>query len=224
MVYEPFFLSAKILLVCLFLFLIFGTLIACFLAYSKSKFIFLVESFVTLPLIFPPVAIGFFLLMFLGKNGFLGAFFSEFEIHFIFEFKSLVIAGFIAGLPLYVKPVQASLELFPKNIIEASLLSGKSKFKTLLLIVIPCIKKSILASLIIALGRTLGEVGISLILGGNIIGKTDTLSLAIYNAVYDGEYEKAMHLSMILVFISVILFLILHFLKKEKKEKYDFIN
>ena len=215
--YEPFYLSIKILLICLFLFLIFGTLIAYYLANSKSKFIFVVDSLVTLPLIFPPVAIGFFLLMLLGKNGFLGSFFSDFNIYFIFEFKSLVIAGFIAGLPLYVKPVAASLELFPKNIIEASLISGKTKLETLIFIVLPSIKKSILSSIIIALGRCLGEVGISLMLGGNIIGKTDTLSLAIYNAVYDGEYEKAMKLSFILVFISLFLFMILYFLKKEKR-------
>lgn len=215
--YEPFYLSIKILLICLFLFLIFGTLMACYLASSKSKFVFVMECLVTLPLIFPPVAIGFFLLMLLGKNGFLGSFFSNFNIYFIFEFKSLVIAGFIAGLPLYVKPVAASLELFPKNIIEASLLSGKTKLQTLIYIVLPGIKKSILASLIIALGRCLGEVGISLMLGGNIIGKTDTLSLAIYNAVYDGEYEKAMKLSIILVFISLFLFIILYLLKKEKR-------
>ena len=70
------------------------------------------------------------------------------------------------------------------------------------------------------MGRALGEVGISLILGGNIIGKTDTLSLAIYNAVYDGEYELAMRLSVILVIISLVLFIMLHFLnKKECKKK-----
>lgn len=217
MVYEPFFLSAKILAICLILFLVFGTMIASFLAYSNSRFKFIVESLVTLPLIFPPVAIGFFLLMWLGKNGFIGSLFAEFNIYFIFEFHSLVIAGFIAGLPLYVKPVQASLEQFPKNIIEASMLSGKSHLKTMIFIVLPSIKKGILSALIIALGRALGEVGISLIIGGNIIGKTDTLSLAIYNAVYDGEFELAMRLSIILVLISLALFIVLHLLNRKEK-------
>lgn len=98
-------------------------------------------------------------------------------------------------------PVRSAIA---KNIKDASIISGKSKFKTLIFIVLPCIKKSIFASLIIALGRALGEVGISLILGGNIICKTDTLSLAIYNAVYDGEYEKAINYSVILVIISLL--------------------
>lgn len=219
MVYEPFILSAKILAICLILFLTIGTLIANFLAHSNSKFRVIIEILVTLPLIFPPVAIGFFLLMMLGKKGFLGKFFAEFDIYFIFEFNSLVIAAFIAGLPLFVKPVQASIELFPKNVKEASLLSGKTKLQTLIFVILPCIKKSIFQALIIALGRGLGEVGISLILGGNIIGKTDTLSLAIYNAVYDGEYDLAMKLSLVLVFISTILFILLHILKEKNANK-----
>lgn len=217
MVYEPFVLSAKILAICLVLFLIFGTFIADFLAHTTSKFKWLVESIVTLPLIFPPVAIGFFLLMALGKRGFIGTFFAKFDIHFIFEFNSLIIAGFIAGLPLYVKPVQSAMELFPKNIKEAAFMSGKTKFQTLIFIILPCIKKGIFAALIISLGRALGEVGISLILGGNIIGKTDTLSLAIYNAVYDGQYDLAMNLSIVLVIISMILFILLHLVNKKEK-------
>lgn len=217
MVYEPFILSAKILAICLVLFLIFGTIIANFLAHTNSKFKWLVESLVTLPLIFPPVSIGFFLLIVLGKRGFIGTFFAKFDIHFIFEFNSLIIAGFIAGLPLYVKPVQSAMELFPKNIKEAAFLSGKTRLETLIFVILPCIKKAIFAALIISLGRALGEVGISLILGGNIIGKTDTLSLAIYNAVYDGQYDLAMNLSIVLVIISMILFIMLHFLNKKDK-------
>lgn len=215
MVYEPFILSAKILTCCFFLFMIFGTYLANFLATTNSKLKWLVEALVTLPLIFPPVAIGFFLLILLGKNGFIGSFFANFNVYFIFEFKSLVIAGFIAGIPLFVKPVQSAIELFPKNVKEASLISGKSELKTLIFIVLPSIKKSIFQALIIALGRALGEVGISLMIGGNIAHKTDTLSLAIYNAVFDGDYELAMMLSLVLIIISTLLFIILNIINKK---------
>ncbi|PSM52300.1 ABC transporter, permease protein [Campylobacter blaseri] len=215
MVYEPFILSAKILACCFFLFMIFGTYLANFLATTNSKLKWLVEALVTLPLIFPPVAIGFFLLILLGKNGFIGSFFANLNIYFIFEFKALVIAGFIAGIPLFVKPVQSAIELFPKNVKEASLISGKSEFKTLIFIVLPSIKKSIFQALIIALGRALGEVGISLMIGGNITHKTDTLSLAIYNAVFDGDYDLAMMLSLVLIIISTLLFIILNIINKK---------
>ncbi|NLY04116.1 MAG: ABC transporter permease subunit [Campylobacter sp.] len=215
MVYEPFIVSTKIIIWCFLLFITFGVLIANYLATSTSKFKFLVDCLVTLPLIFPPIATGFFLLIFLGRNSFVGKFFAKMDVYFIFEFKSLVIAAFIAGIPLFVKPVQSSIEMFPKNIKEASFLSGKSKFSTLIFIIIPGIKKSILAALIISLGRALGEVGISLMLGGNIVGKTDTLSLAIYNAVFDGDYDLAMKLSLILVFVSVGLFVLLQTTRRD---------
>jgi molybdate transport system permease protein len=202
--------------VSLLLFIVIGVPISYILSFKKLPFRFILDTLVTLPLIFPPIAVGFFLLLLLGKNGFIGKFFETFNVSFVFSFSGLVIAGFVAGLPLMVKPLQSAIELFPKAIKEASYLSGKGKFMTLLLIILPSIKKSLLACLIIASARAMGEVGITLMLGGNIIGKTDTISLAIYNAVFDGEHELAMVLSGVLVIISLIFFLGLHFLQREK--------
>ena len=115
-----------------------------------------------------------------------------------------------------VKPIQASIELFPKDIKEASYISGKSQIKTFFYIVMPNIKNSLIVALLISTARALGEVGITLMLGGNIIGKTDTISLAIYNAVFDGNYNLAMILSGILVIISLLFFVALNFFEKRK--------
>lgn len=167
------------------------------------------ELLVTLPLIFPPMATGFLLLYILGKNGFLGRYFNALDIHFVFDIKGLVLAGFISGLPLMVKPLQSVFETFPKSLIEAAEICGKSKFQTALFVIFPNCIKTIIATLIIACARAVGEVGISLMLGGNIIGKTDTISLAIYNAVYDGQHEKALFFSIFLISISGILFFII---------------
>lgn len=213
---EPTLLTFKTVGVSLLLFIVIGVPISYILSFKKLPFRFILDTLVTLPLIFPPIAVGFFLLLLLGKNGFIGKFFETFNVSFVFSFSGLVIAGFVAGLPLMVKPLQSAIELFPKAIKEASYLSGKGKFMTLLLIILPSIKKSLLACLIIASARAMGEVGITLMLGGNIIGKTDTISLAIYNAVFDGEHELAMVLSGVLVIISLIFFLGLHFLQREK--------
>ena len=152
----------------------------------------------------------------LGKKSFIGSFFAKFDISFIFTFEGLVIAGFVSGLPLMVKPLQSAIESFPKSIKEATYLSGKGSFFTLIFVILPVIKKSLFACLIIASARAMGEVGITLMLGGNIIGKTDTISLAIYNAVFDGEHNLAMLLSGILVIVSLSFFIILNFLQKEK--------
>lgn len=88
--------------------------------------------------------------------------------------------------------------------------------KTFIFVVLPNIKNTLIVALLISTARALGEVGITLMLGGNIIGKTDTISLAIYNAVFDGDYNLAMILSGILVFISVLFFIVLNFFEKRK--------
>lgn len=212
---EPFLLSLKTISVSAILFIIIGIPIAYLLAKKELKFKWLLNTLITLPLIFPPIAVGFFLLI-LGRNGIIGKIFYEFDISLIFSFSGIVIAAFIAGLPLMVKPIQASIELFPNEIKEASFISGKSEIKTFLYIVLPNIKNTLIVALLISTARALGEVGITLMLGGNIIGKTDTISLAIYNAVFDGDYNLAMILSGILVFISVLFFIALNIFEKRK--------
>lgn len=213
---TPFLLSLKTISVSAILFIVIGIPIAYLLAKKNLKFKWLLNTIVTLPLIFPPIAVGFFLLLILGRNGFIGKFFYEFDISLIFSFSGIVIAAFIAGLPLMVKPLQASIELFPNDIKEASYISGKSEIKTFISVVLPNIKNTLIVALLISTARALGEVGITLMLGGNIIGKTDTISLAIYNAVFDGDYNLAMILSGILVFISVLFFIALNFFEKRK--------
>ena len=214
---EPLLLSLKTVSCSAISLLLFGVPLAYLLSIKKLKFRWLLDSIVTLPLIFPPIAVGFFLLLLLGKNSFIGSFFAKFDIAFVFSFSGLVIAGFIAGLPLMVKPLQAAIELFPREIKEASYISGKSQIRTLFYIILPTIKNSLFAALLIATARALGEVGITLMLGGNIIGKTDTVSLAIYNAVFDGEHTLAMILSAILIAISLMFFIMLHLLQKKDK-------
>lgn len=202
--------------VTLILFLVVGVPLSYLLSMKTLRSKWLIDAVVTLPLIFPPIAVGFFLLLLLGKQSIIGSYLAQWDISFIFSFYGLVLAAFIAGLPLMVKPLQSAIELFPQEIKEASYISGKSGVVTLLYIILPTIKKSLIAALIIATARGFGEVGITLMLGGNIIGKTDTISLAIYNAVFDGAHHLALVLSGILVVISLLFFIALHFLQKEK--------
>ena len=215
-VLHPLVLSLKTLSVVALLLVVLGIPLAYYLSKEQLKFKWLLESIVTLPLIFPPIAIGFLLLLLLGKYGWIGSYLNSFGIGFIFDFKGLVLAGFVAALPLMVKPLQSAIELFPKAIKEAAYMSGKSSFYTLLFIILPTIYKSVIACLLLALARALGEVGITLMLGGNIVGKTDTISLAIYNAVFDGNYPLALILCGILIVISLLVFALLHFFQKRE--------
>jgi molybdate transport system permease protein len=116
-----------------------------------------------------------------------------------------------------VKPLQSAIEQFPKEVKEASYIVGKSKIYTLVFVILPVIKNSLFAALLISSARSMGEVGITLMLGGNIVGKTDTVSLAIYNAVFDGEYKLAQILSLILVSVSILFFISISVLQKKKK-------
>ena len=189
--------------VSLILFIVLGLPLAYLIAFYKGKFKAFLECLVMFPLIFPPIATGFLLLYIFGKSGIIGKYL---HLNLVFSFSSLVLAAFLAGLPLFVKPVSVAFESFPKNIIEAGFSLGKNKFEIFIFIILPSIFKSIVAAVILALSRSLGEVGITLMLGGNIIGKTDTISLAIYNAVYDGENEKALIFSLILVILGILMF------------------
>ncbi len=212
--FDPLILSVKVVLCQGLLLVTFGLALAYLLAFYKGKFRAILEMIVTFPLIFPPIATGFLLLYLLGKNGIIG---KALNLDIVFSFKALVIAAFIASLPLFVKPVSSALSSLSKSLSEAAYSLGKNKFQTAILVLFPSIaKKSVAAAFILALSRGLGEVGITLILGGNIIGKTDTISLAIYNAVYDGRSDQALALSLVLVMLSFILFWIINLLEKSR--------
>ena len=139
----PLLLSLKTVMVCSTLFLLVGIPTAYYLAKENLRFKWLFESIVTMPLVFPPIAVGFFLLMLLGRDGVLGGVLGKLDMAVIFEFPALVIAGFIAGLPLMVKPLQSAIEHFPKPIVEASFISGKGEMRTLFAVILPSIKRSL---------------------------------------------------------------------------------
>ena len=216
--WAPLILSLKIGIICLILQLILGVLLGRYLANNKTFVTLLVDIIVTLPLVFPPIAIGFFLLQVFGKNGMVGKTLSLLGIEIIFSFTGLIIASFIAGLPLVVKPIQAAFESETKDMENVSYTLGKGKVYTFLFVSLPNIKATVISSLFLAFARSAGEVGITLIVGGNIVGRTETISLAIYNATLNGEYKTAAGFSAVLAIMAITIFILLRILKyKENK-------
>lgn len=216
---SPLWLSIKTVSASAICLLLLGIPLAYVLAKKKWRLRWAVDLLVTLPLIFPPIAIGFFLLLLLGRNGWIGSYLAKINISIIFDFTGLVIAGTVAGLPLMVKPLQSAIETFPSSIVEASYISGHGRLKTFFRVILPGVKHALYAALLISTARALGEVGITLMLGGNIIGKTDTISLAIYNAVFDGDHDLALLLSLILIIVSFLFFAILNFMQNRHNHK-----
>lgn len=165
---------------------------------------------VTLPLVFPPLALGFFLLLLLGRRSPLGGWLDgAFGLSFIFTVEGVVLASVIAGLPLVVKPIEAAIAGVSRSLGEASSTLGRSEWETFVHVIIPNIRGAIVAGLVLGTARSLGEVGITLMLGGNIVGRTNTMSLEIYNAVFNGEYPRAVVLSALLGLASIAVFVIL---------------
>lgn len=203
---KPFALSVKVMAVSGVLHLLLSVPLACRLARAKGVMSNIIDTLVTLPLVFPPVATGFLFLLLLGRQGPLGELLGE---SVIFQFPGLVVAAFVAGLPLAVKPVQAALcSNEAIRLGEVAAVLGKSEAIIFMRVLLPFARRSIAAGVLLAMGRSLGEVGMTLMLGGNIIGRTNTLSLEIYNAVFDGEFERAAVLSVVIGIISTAMFLI----------------
>ncbi|EGB13977.1 binding-protein-dependent transport systems inner membrane component [Pseudodesulfovibrio mercurii] len=200
---NPLRLTLKALAVSGALHLVGGVLIAYYLTSGKGPLRSVVDFLVTLPLVFPPIATGFILLLLLGRAGWLGRY-SPVDI--VFNFPGVVLASFVSGLPLMVKPVEAALKGDVRRLGEIAQVLGKSDWQTFWLVLLPNIRRNVTAGWFLALGRSLGEVGVTLMLGGNIIGKTNTLSLEIYNAVFSGEFDRAMVLAVIIGMFSLTIF------------------
>jgi molybdate transport system permease protein len=204
----PLFFTAKVTVVTTLLQLVFGVLLGRYLSQKPSPLRSAVDLAITLPLVFPPIALGFLLLLLLGKGGPVGIFLNQFGVRIIFTVWGVIIASFIAGLPLIVKPVQSAIQGTALSLMEASYTLGKSEWQTFFHVVLPSIRRTIISGLSLAFGRSLGEVGMTLMLGGNIVGKTNTLSLEIYNAVFSGEFDRAMVLAAVLGLISTGVFIL----------------
>jgi molybdate transport system permease protein len=164
----------------------------------------LLDVLITLPLIFPPLALGFLLLVLLGRRSVVGGWMDEqFGLSFVFSVEGVILASIVAGLPLVVKPIEAAIAGVSRSLGEASRSLGRSEWETFVFMIVPNIKGALLTGLVLATARSLGEVGITFMLGGNIVGRTNAVSLEIYNAVFNGEYDRAMALSILLGIASV---------------------
>jgi molybdate transport system permease protein len=183
----------------------------CAYILSRPGFPFrrVLEALITLPLVFPPVAIGFFLLMLLGRGNVIGAtLYRQLGFELVFSVWGVLLAAFISGLPLVVKPILSAIESGTEDLLEASYTLGRGRWVSIFRVLIPSIRRSIIAGVTLGVGRSLGEVGITLMLGGNIIGRTETLSLAIYNSVLDGDFPRATKISILLGAASLVIFII----------------
>lgn len=167
----------------------------------------LLDTVITLPLVFPPVALGFVLLLVLGRQGPLGSLLLRCcDASLIFSVPGVVFSAFVAGLPLVVKPIQAAMESLSARLGEVARTLGKREWEIALFVLMPNVRRALATGLILGFARSMGEVGITLMLGGNIAGRTNTVSLEIYNAVFAGDYTRGIVLTILLGAASIVVF------------------
>ncbi len=215
----PFELTLKLATITTIFLFIIGIPIAYYIAFSKSRFISIFEAIIAMPLVLPPSVLGFYFLLMFSNSGFLGSFWNDIFGHQLaFHFDGLVIGSIIFSLPFMVHPLTNGFKSINKNQIEASYTMGKSKFITLIKIILPSMKPSLITGGVISFAHTVGEFGVVLMIGGNIDGETKVASIAIYNEVEALNYTTAHSYSLILfAFSFLVLWLVYFKVSKDKK-------
>jgi len=201
-IFSPLFLSIKLALITVLILLIIGMPLAFWLARTRSRIKPVIEAIVTMPLILPPTVLGFYLLLLISPNGPVGNLFIKITgEHLAFSFNGLVLGSIIYSMPFVIQPIQLAFEGIHENIFEAAQSLGASAINRFFTIAVPLAKEGILTATVLGVAHTLGEFGVVLMIGGNIPGKTQVVSIAIYDYVEAMEYQTANLLSTILIII-----------------------
>jgi molybdate transport system permease protein len=204
MIWSAFKLSLLVSLVATIAVVLLGTSIAFVLAKRKFRGRELLDALVTLPLVLPPTVTGYYLIVLLGRQGLIGKYLYDMTGWTVtFTWAGAVIAAAVMALPLMVKSARAAIESVNPMYEVASYTLGKSELETFVRITLPLARHGMLAGIVLSFARALGEFGATLMLAGNIPGKTQTMPLAIYETVVAGENSQAQMLALILTAVSV---------------------
>lgn len=197
--------------------LLLGTPMAWWLAHTRHWAKGVIGALVTLPLVLPPTVLGFYLLVLMGPDGMLGRLLAAGGLPALpFTFSGLVVASVIYSMPFVVQPLQQAFEAIGEQPLEAAATLRADPWDTFFTVVVPLARPGFLTAGILGFAHTVGEFGVVLMIGGNIPGKTQVLSMAIYNHVETLEYEAAHRLAAGMLTFSFAVLLLLNALKPER--------
>ena len=180
-----------------------GTPLAYWLAQTKWRGKFLVESVVALPLVLPPTVLGFYLRVAMGANGPLGKLWTAWFGHTLaFTFLGLVVASVLYSLPFAVQPLAVAFESVDARLLDAAAVLGAGRWRTFREIILPLSIRGVVTAAVLSFAHTLGEFGVVLMVGGNIPGITRTISIDIYDHVQSLDYGAANRMAVALLLIS----------------------
>lgn len=200
--------TLKLAVLTTFILLLLGTPFAWWLARTKWRFKFVLEAVVALPLVLPPTVLGFYLLLALGPHGPIGGLVELLGGRSLgFTFTGLVIGSVFYSLPFVVQPLQAAFSAIGHRPMEVAATLRASPLDRFFSVAIPLARPGFLTAMVLGFAHTVGEFGVVLMIGGNIPGETQVVSIAIYDHVETMEYVHAHWLSGGLLFMSFLLLL-----------------
>lgn len=218
--FSPLFISLKTVLLSTIITFFLGIGAARWMANSESRFKTLIDSLLLLPLVLPPTVIGFGLLLLFGKNGPLGKLLDLFGTTVIFSWPANIITAVIVSFPLMYISTRGGFEQVDINIENAARTLGSSEWRLFWTVTVPLSWPSIMAATVLAFARALGEFGATLMLAGNIPGKTTTIPVAIYFKIQAGHFSEALILTLIvLVFAFFSLLMLAYWKGKSQNSK-----
>lgn len=185
--------------------------LASWLSASRSRVKPVVETLVSMPLVLPPTVLGFYFLLAFSPGNAFGQWLDQWlGLQLVFSFPGLVLASVIYSLPFMVHPIQSGLSALPASLREAAYVMGVSRRRTLLKVLLPNIKPSLLTGIVLAFAHTVGEFGVVLMIGGSIPGRTRVASIAIYDEVEALDYGAANFYSSVLFVITFCILLLVY--------------
>lgn len=209
--FDAVWLSLRLASFTVLILLLLGMPLAWWLATTRSRWKTPIEAVTALPLVLPPSVLGFYLLIFMGPDGPAGLFW-----HWLtgsplaFSFSGLVLASCLYSLPFVVQPLQAAFESVDRRSMEAAWTLGASSTHTFWRVVLPQVRRGLLTAVVLGFAHTLGEFGVILMVGGNLPGETQVISVAIYEQVELLNYQAAGVLSAGLLMFSFVVLLLVY--------------
>jgi molybdate transport system permease protein len=192
-----------------------GLPLAYWLAFSQQRWKFFIEAVVSLPIVLPPTVLGFYVLVAIGPLSPFGRWCQALTGHSLaFTFAGLVVGSVLYSLPFAVQPMAASFSSIDRKLLDASALLGASPWRTFWRIVLPLGLPGVLTGFVLSFAHTLGEFGVVLMIGGNIPGATQTVSILIYDQVQALDYAIANRTALLLLALCFALLTILYGLRR----------
>lgn len=197
-------LSIKLSTVTVLILIPFAIWVGRLLAYHQFRGKSWVEALIMVPLVLPPTVIGYYLLVGLGSQSWLGQLLQNvLGQQLVFHFSGLVVASVLVNIPFAIQPIQRAFEAVPEEVRDAAACCGMSPFKALTKIELPLVWPGVLTALVLCFSHVLGEFGVVLMMGGNIAGETKTIAISIYDSVQAFDFASAGQMSLVLLLFAV---------------------